>query len=588
MTTLPSTPAFTPSILKANEVYDFASHLLPYDIAIAKAKDFNTALVRGVRFAEDPSATDIEISNLAKDLGIGGKIAKSTSVLSAELAKRKCTAATLTPFDVQQILGKTDGNSGEYTAMAIGFFSAASIIASKVANGTAADHTYLYSRFSNIEIKTGFVNGQTVFAVCSFPYVHCNGSSGVHIQIAGEVRNAGFELLHLNEEQQGKWGFEWGITAEQMRAFTNYAPSHCISEIEVNGKTHGIPLFDKTALNQIKTLNAFVQYVAKWESLNHDAFEALESADEQDCEATEPAPETETTPEQATEVESSEPAETTDVQDCISGPTESSGSALAPAGATALALPATAPIFVPEAAITVNKSAPCFFRDVNAGLCSVAPKFSTDAPEATANGPLAPERSYIDHLSFDYLGRHHYELDYSPKGWLWTFDDFVDMDFRGFDFKAEGLTLAELGAAEGVGIRYLGKLVAHIEKVFHLKLGALQCPALENIVGGYNQGKGLTPNEIPTYSLLGLRIEVPVRREQGSIVIDDDELGEWRATISGYVAKLLCDAGFDLTSAVAFIKGWEAEVIEKTDSFLDYQSIFNDLNNLDDLDDIPF
>ena len=466
--------------------------------------------------------------------------------------------------------------------MAIGFFSAASIIASKVANGTAADHTYLYSRFSNIEIKTGFVNGQTVFAVCSFPYVHCNGSSGVHIQIAGEVRNAGFELLHLNEEQQAKWGFEWGITAEQMRAFTNYAPSHCISEIEVNGKTHGIPLFDKTALNQIKTLNAFVQYVAKWESLNHDAFEALESADEQDCEATEPAPET----------------ETTDVQDCISGPTESSGSALAPAGATALALPATAPIFVPETAIIANKSAPCVCRFVTGLSSTESPEpDTTEEPEVleatpvtdTGNGPLAPLCCGTECVSFDYYG-HHYDLKYSNKGWLWSFDDYKDPLGRGFTFRSQEWTLAELADIGFIetDARFFGELVSYVENSLHINLGAFKCKGILLNVSteNYNLGKNLDEQDLLVYQFFGVKVNIPVRKQADRLFLGRSfELAEWRIDVAGYGAKLLCDAGFSESNAVDFIKGWIWAILGRAENELERRR--RELDE-EELGDIPF
>lgn len=641
MKTLPNTPTFTTSILKANEVYEFASHLLPCDIAIAKGRDFNTALVRGVRFAGDPTATDIEISNLARDLGIGGKIAKSTSVLSAELAKRNCTTATLTPFDLQQILGKTDGNSGEYTAMAIGFFSAASIIASKVANGTAADHTYLYDRFIKSEIKTGFVNGQTIFAVCSFPDVYCNGS-GVHIQIAGEIKNAGFELLHLNEEQQAKWGFEWGITAEQMRAFTSMAPSHYISEFEICGQTHGIPLFDKTALNQIKTLNAFVQYVAKWESRNHDAFEAVESAGAEPlespefAEATEQAPEVETA---ATEESAplvayfddllSEPTETTEqdngpelnnesalqdyfkgmlADDTISGPYESTGAVLAPAGSAALTEPAIAPILFPETAIAVNKEAPNIFRAVNAGLCSIAPKFSTDEPEpealeatpleAAGNGPLAPERGQIEHLSFEYFG-HRYQLDYSNEGWRWTFDDYKDQCGRGFCFKADGMTLAKMlkSGLLGTDARYLGELVAYVENEHQINLGQFACKDLEEATYGYICGRGFSfgAEGLPAAKLLGVKIYLPVYKSNGRINLESRfEQADWQIDIAAYSVPLLCSAGCSKANAAEFIKGWTNAILWRAEEELDRAqtsaTAYDDDYTTDagDFNDIPF
>lgn len=581
MTTLQNIPANIPAV-----VNDFGYNLFftadPSPLSpVFSGKHFNFGNSVKVGY-ELACGETMSLSNVAcNGLNIGGKLVQDHTPVTTNLL--------LTPERVLKLVGKSWGQLSAVSAHAVGFMAASNIIAYKsnarsiIAQtsdtGICADHWYGY-RFVEGECDSGFnylitgrANGELVFKASSLPPVQTPTTSIPFVDFFASRAHSCGGFVTLSADEAKQYGFEQGVTLRQVQEFANMLASY-----PCGYKVHSTSFSGKYTVNQMLCLCGFMQYVAEWEQQEQCTAEAAE-----------PAPETENAPAvespESTEVESSEPTDAPEAsteQDCISGPTESSGSALAPAGTTALALPATAPIFVPEAAITVNKSAPSFFRDVNAGMCSVAPKFSTDTTETTANGPLAPERSYIDHLSFEYLGHHHYELDYSPKGWLWTFDDFVDMDFRGFDFKAEGLTLEELGAADGVGIRYLGKLVAHIEKVFHLKLGALQCPALENIVRGYNQGKGLTPNEIPTYSLLGLRIEMPVRREQGFIAIDDDELGEWRATISGYVAKLLCDAGFDLTSAVAFIKGWEAEVIEKTVSFLEYQRNFNDF------DDVPF
>lgn len=580
MTTLPSPPAFTSTVFKSDEPRDFASRLAP-EVHAAKYRAFNSALSSALRLVESPAAADIQIAQLAKSLGVGGKKAQSTALLSEELTKINCTASTLTPFDLQIILGKSDGNSSEYTAMAMGNFSAACVIASKVANGTAANHSYLYSRFDD-EIKTAFVNGQTVFAISSFPSVNVGS---VVYSVAQEYHNAGFELIHLDEEQSAKHGFELGVTAEQFQAFVSKAPSLKAMEFEVAGRMVGPSLFNKAALNQLYCLNAFVQYVAKWEKLNRDAFEALESADEQDCEAiAEPAPEVETTPKQATEVESSEPTdtpETTDVQDCISGPTESSGSALAPAGATALALPATAPIFVPEAAITVNKSAPSFFRDVNAGLCKAVPKFSTDEPETTANGPLVPVCGDTNHVSFDYCG-HHYELEYSDEGWRWTFDDFKDQEGRGFLFKAEGMTLTEMAKRIDLDARYLGELVFHIEQALEIKLGKFENPSFEFVTIDYSLGYEL--RDLPTFSLLGAKVYLPLRTRKGRIEFCSDlAIAEWRMDVAAFGAMMLNRAGFIPSDAANFMKGWITSALWCIEDEVQLRAFENDL-----ADEVPF
>lgn len=304
MNTLPNTPAFTPSVFKSDEPRDFASRLAP-EVHAAKYRAFNSALSSALRLVESPAAADIQIAQLAKSLGVGGKKAQSTALLSEELTKINCTASTLTPFDLQIILGKSDGNSSEYTAMAMGNFSAACVIASKVANGTAANHSYLYSRFDD-EIKTAFVNGQTVFAICSFPSVNVGS---VVYSVAQEYHNAGFELIHLDEEQSAKHGFELGVTAEQFQAFVSKAPSLKAMEFEVAGRMVGPSLFNKAALNQLYCLNAFVQYVAKWEDINREGFESPEATSD----AAEPTTaEAVTTAEPANEIEPTEPAGSTE------------------------------------------------------------------------------------------------------------------------------------------------------------------------------------------------------------------------------------------------------------------------------------
>ena len=692
--------------------------LFPDNKDAPKKINIGEVVNKGISLGIDTLYGRITVGELANLLGIGGHIAESSDWLMGTARDRKekeeavrkargldeklpaCQRvnACMDADHLCTYLGKTDGTLGADSAKGLGYFAAAYYLAQKAKHSFAADRMYFYSNRKS-PIRTGFVNGQTVFAVCSFPYISCR-ESGTY-QIAGEYRNAGGELIHLNEEQQAKWGFEWGITAEQLQDFTNKAPELKLIVGEINGHIAGFPLFDKTALNQLYCLNAFVQYVAKWEDRNREGFESPEatsdaaapttaeavataepdneieptesagsteaptesapevkSASAEDSDATEadkssateakecakPAPELAPAEDAANEsagaaeqaddpaplvayfdqllsesTEQSDGPEATDEQealqdyfkgmladDTISGPSESTGAALSTAGSTALTVPATAPILFPETAIAVNRAAPNIFRAVNAGLCTIAPKFSTDEPEpealeatpleAAGAGPLAPERGQIEHLSFEYFG-HRYQLDYSNEGWRWTFDDYKDQCGRGFCFKSNGMTLAEMLKIGllSTDARYLGELVAYVENEHQINLGQFACTDLEEATRQYIWGPSFGAEDLPAAKLLGVKIYLPIYKSNGRMNLESRfEQADWQIDIAAYSVPLLCSAGFSKANAAEFIKGWTNAILWRAEEELDRAqtsvTAYDDdyTSDAGDFDDIPF
>ena len=289
--------------------------------------------------------------------------------------------------------------------------------------------------------------------------------------------------------------------------------------------------------------------------------------------------------------------------DTISGPYESTGAVLAPAGSAALTEPATAPILFPETAIAVNKEAPNIFRAVSAGLCTIAPKFSTDEPEpealeatpleAAGAGPLAPELGQIEHLSFEYFG-HRYQLDYSNEGWRWTFDDYKDQCGRGFCFKADGMTLAQMLKAGllGTDARYLGELVAYVENEHQINLGQFACKDLEEATYGYICGRGFSFGAecSPAAKLLGVKIYLPVYKSHGRMNLESRfEQADWQIDIAAYSVQLLCSAGFSKANAAEFVKGWTNAILWHAEEELSRTAgSSNEAPEPDDFDDIPF
>lgn len=692
--------------------------LFPDNKDAPKKINIGEVVNKGIFLGMDALSGRITVGELANLLGIGGHIAESSDWLMGTARDRKekeeavrkargideklpaCQRvnACMDADHLCTYLGKTDGTLGADSAKGLGYFAAAYYLAQKTKHSFAADRMYFYSNRKS-PIRTGFVNGQTVFAVCSFPYISCR-ESGTY-QIAGEYRNAGGELIHLNEEQQAKWGFEWGITAEQLQDFTNKAPELKLIVGEINGHIAGFPLFDKTALNQLYCLNAFVQYVAKWEDRNREGFESPEATSDaaapttaeavataepaHEIEPTESAGSTEAPAEspksddlgktaepkeragtaEATQVESTESAESagttastsaedtesagaaeqaddpaplvayfdqllsepteqsdgpeaTDEQealqdyfkgmladDTISGPSESTGAAIAPAGAPALTVPATVPTLVP---IVANKAAPSILRAVSLGMTpdagaaeSAGANEEPEALEATplesaGTGPLAPACGKVTHLSFEYYG-HRYQLDYSNKGWRWTFDDYKDQCGRGFCFKSNGMTLAEMLKIGllSTDARYLGELVAYVENEHQINLGQFACTDLEEATSQYIWGPSFGAEDLPAAKLLGVKIYLPIYKSHGRMNLESRfEQADWQIDIAAYSVPLLCSAGFSKANAAEFIKGWTNAILWRAEEELDRAqtsaTAYDDdyTSDAGDFDDIPF
>ena len=674
--------------------------LFPDNKDAPKKINIGEVVNKGISLGIDTLYGRITVGELANLLGIGGHIAESSDWLirtaldrkEKEEAVRKARGLDEKLPACQQVnacmdadhlctyLGKTDGTLSADSAKGLGYFAAAYYLAQKAKHSFAADRMYFYSNRKS-PIRTGFVNGQTVFAVCSFPYISCR-ESGTY-QIAGEYRNAGGELIHLNEEQQAKWGFEWGITAEQLQDFTNKAPELKLIVGEINGHIAGFPLFDKTALNQLYCLNAFVQYVAKWEDRNREGFESPEATSDaaapttaeavdtaepaNEIEPTESAGSTEAPAEAAPAVKSagaedsnapesvesagsisaestkatesagaaeqddapaplvayfdqllsesteqSDGPEATDEQealqdyfkgmladDTVTGPSESTGGALAPAGSAALTVPATVPTLVP---IVANRAAPSILRAVSLGLSPDAganeePEALEATPlEAAGAGPLAPERGQIEHLSFEYFG-HRYQLDYSNEGWRWTFDDYKDQCGRGFCFKSNGMTLAEMLKIGllSTDARYLGELVAYVENEHQINLGQFACTDLEDATRQYIWGASFGAEDLPAAKLLGVKIYLPIYKSNDRMNLESRfEQANWQIDIAAYSVPLLCSAGFSKANAAEFIKGWTNAILWRAEEELDRAqtsaTAYDDdyTSDAGDFDDIPF
>lgn len=621
-------------------------------VACPHKRNMVDAFTMAVNYALDPAA-DYTVGQLAKALGLSGKILTSATPIS-----EKCKSRRLTVNNVLRILGKECTNIGLQSAKAIGYFSAANIIARKSITGACDDHAYTYVSYGYGEthqIKTAFVQGEkhpfksgreTVFSYDSLS------------SLAGAKCLLPFEL---SKEDEAKCGFYLGITAKQIREYTDTAianKKHCKKELAL-----------------LACLSGFTSYVAEWEELNSYAFEflelnkALETA--KTIEAAKASAEGVTAPEQAPAVETTDKAlesagakesheaatvtapapkteaattesagaaeqgadpaplvayfdqllsestepndgpETTQEQalqdyfkgmladDAISGPSESTGAALAPAGAAALTVPATTPTLVP---IVANRAAPSILRAVSLGLSPDAganeePEALEATPlEATSSHPLAPACGQVTRLSFKYYG-HCYRLDYSDKGWRWTFDDYKDQCGRGFCFKADGMTLAEMlkSGLLGTDARYLGELVAYVENEHQINLGQFACHDLEEATHSYVWCRGFGDEDLPAAKLLGVKIYLPIYKSHGRMNLESRfEQADWQIDITAYSAPLLCSAGFSKANAAEFIKGWTNAILWRAEEELDRAqtsaTAYDDDYTTDagDFNDIPF
>lgn len=574
---------------------------------------------------------------------------------------------TLTADTICRLLGKDAGALSTTSAKAVGYFAAAFLIAQRCDFNCAADHCYLYVNFNQCVIKTGFVNGQTVFNVSSLPYF------GEYGTFFSALERAGLKPLHLTEEQIAKCGFSFGVTADQLMTFAAKAPKE---------KLAGVKLYSKGAVNCFTILAAFADYVSEWEAQHKKGIEEINeweaqqrigikatgttmaapaespksvisddlgktaepkesagSAEATQVESTEAAGTTASTSAESTKAtesagaaeqgadpaplvayfdqllsESTEPndgPETTQEQalqdyfkgmladDTISGPSESTGGALAPAGSAALTVPATTPTLVP---IVANRAAPSILRAVSLGLSPDAganeePEALEATPlEATSSHPLAPACGQVTRLSFKYYG-HRYRLDYSDKGWRWTFDDYKDQCGRGFCFKADGMTLAEMlkSGLLGTDARYLGELVAYVENEHQINLGQFACHDLEEATRSYVWCRGFGDEDLPAAKLLGVKIYLPIYKSHGRMNLESRfEQADWQIDITAYSAPLLCSAGFSKANAAEFIKGWTNAILWRAEEELDRAqtsaTAYDDDYTTDagDFNDIPF
>ena len=644
--------------------------------------------------AKFPADDDLTLCQLARALGIRDEVPnylnrvyrsfielyqkeredRRRSGLADTTPANAAVKFTLTADTICRLLGKAAGTLSTTSAKAIGYFAATFLITQKCDSNCAADHCYLYSNFGQCVIKTGFVNGQTVFNVSSLPYF------GEYDTFFSALKRAGLKPLHLTEEQIAKCGFSFGVTADQLMTFADKAPKE---------KLAGVKLYSKGATDCFTILAAFADYVSEWEAQHRKGIEKINEWEAQHRKGIKAAgtkgndsddlgktaePKERAGTAEATQVESTESAESagttastsaedtesagaaeqaddpaplvayfdqllsepteqsdgpeaTDEQealqdyfkgmladDTISGPSESTGAAIAPAGAPALTVPATVPTLVP---IVANKAAPSILRAVSLGMTPDAgaaesagankePEALEATPlEAAGAGPLAPERGQIEHLSFEYFG-HRYQLDYSNEGWRWTFDDYKDQCGRGFCFKSNGMTLDEMLKIGllSTDARYLGELVAYVENEHQINLGQFACTDLEEATRQYIWGPSFGAEDLPAAKLLGVKIYLPIYKSHGRMNLESRfEQADWQIDITAYSVPLLCSAGFSKANAAEFIKGWTNAILWHAEEELDRaptsattdapdefdsSTIFDEPDDSTDFDDIPF
>ena len=644
---------------------------------------FRVDLLKNVQMAtilaKFPADDDLMLCELARALGIRDEVPnylnrvyrsfielyqkesedRRRSGLADTTPANAAVKFTLTADTICRLLGKAAGTLSTTSAKAIGYFAATFLITQKCDSNCAADHCYLYSNFGQCVIKTGFVNGQTVFNVSSLPYFGEYGS------FFSALKRAGLKPLHLTEEQIAKCGFSFGVTADQLMTFADKAPKE---------KLAGVKLYSKGATDCFTILAAFADYVSEWEAQHRKGIEKIneweaqhrkgikaagtkgnDSADlGKTAEPKERAGTTEATQVESTEsaksagttastsaedtesagaaeqaddpaplvayfdqllsesTEQSDGPEATDEQealqdyfkgmladDTVTGPSESTGGALAPAGSAALTVPAIVPTLVP---IVANRAAPSILRAVSLGLSPDAganeePEALEATPlETTGSDPLAPACGKVTHLSFEYFG-HRYQLDYSDKGWRWTFDDYKDQCGRGFCFKSNGMTLDEMLKIGllSTDARYLGELVAYVENEHQINLGQFACTDLEEATRQYIWGPSFGAEDLPAAKLLGVKIYLPVYKSHGHMNLESRfEQADWQIDIAAYSVPLLCSAGFSKANAAEFIKGWTNAILWRAEEELDRAqtsaTAYDDdyTSDAGDFDDIPF
>ena len=222
--------------------------------------------IRGIFNFDQDQEQWLKVSDLAKALRADGPSQYNKSPISSII-----NTPILTPYD---IVNKVLDNklpwsfiSGE-TAKGIGYFSAANVIAYKHYTKTLGDHAYPYN-IGNPDhwehpdllvnndndhcdcgsiIRTALLDNTPIVDALSLPNIVHNN---VTMPFVKYCQINGCRILELN----GKFGFKYGITSEQICEFMDNA----VNVINIGN--------DISALNEFLCISTFVHYICIYEQL---------------------------------------------------------------------------------------------------------------------------------------------------------------------------------------------------------------------------------------------------------------------------------------------------------------------------------
>ena len=220
--------------------------------------------IRGIFNFDQDQEQWLKVSDLAKALRADGPSQYNKSPISSII-----NTPILTPYDiVNKVLDNKlpwSSISGE-TAKGIGYFSAANVIAYKHYTKTLGDHAYPYN-IGNPDhwehpdllvnndndhcdcgsiIRTALLDNTPIVDALSLPNIVHNN---VTMPFVKYCQINGCRILELN----GKFGFKYGITSEQICEFMDNA----VNVINIGN--------DISALNEFLCISTFVHYICIYE-----------------------------------------------------------------------------------------------------------------------------------------------------------------------------------------------------------------------------------------------------------------------------------------------------------------------------------
>ena len=191
---------------------------------------------------------ELKVSKFAKILKIDdSSLANSSNVINNGLH-------VFTPNEVMfRVFHRAWDSISAETAKALGYFSAASVLAYKFNYKHLGDRTYPYQITGGtcvMALRTAMFDHKTVFDVFSLPSFMFGG-------FIVKMQDDDFALTQLSAEDADTYGFDKGVTAEQIFALASLA-----SQVMNNACT---TYSFKRLQNALNCFCAFVHYISVWE-----------------------------------------------------------------------------------------------------------------------------------------------------------------------------------------------------------------------------------------------------------------------------------------------------------------------------------